>query len=160
MYKRIMVPMDGSKLAERILPHVKTIAKATGARVTLLRVVSPHAEFALEAPREAKQRLEIEQTRAAKYLGGVAKDLAKVGVKATPRVALGEAAVQILNAAEREKADLIALMSHGETGLSAFDRGSVAEKVLKTAPRPVLLVRAFRTKIRILDASELWSIKG
>ena len=159
MYKRISVPLDGSKLAERILPHVKTIAKATGAEVILLRVVPLHSEFTLEAPSETKKWVEEEEGRAAKYLEGVAKGLEKAGVKTKVEVAAGDPAVQILTAAEQGNADLITMMSHGETGLSAFDRGSVAEKVLKHSPRPVLMVRAFRTRIRLLHEGEVWSIK-
>lgn len=160
MYKRISVPLDGSKLAERILPHVKAIAKATGAEVILLRVVPLHAESTLEAPSETKKWVEEEEGRAAKYLEGVAKGLGKADVKAKVEVAAGDPAVRILTAAEQGNVDLIAMMSHGETGLSAFDRGSVAEKVLRATPRPVLMVRAFRTKIRSLHEAEVWSIKG
>lgn len=72
---------------------------------------------------------------------------------------MGEPAVEILTAAERDSVDLIAMMSHGETGFSYFDTGSVTEKVLKRSPRPVLMVRAFRTLLRHLDEQEIWAIK-
>ena len=159
MYKRILVPLDGSKLAEQILPHVKTIAKATGGKVILARAVPEHAEFALEAPSETKKWIKAEEDRAAKYLEGVAKGLEKAGLKTMIEVLPGEAGTQILTAAEKQNVDLIAMMSNGETGLSAFERGSVAEKVLKHSPRPVLMVRAFRTQIRLLHEGEVWSIK-
>ena len=160
MYKRILVPLDGSKLAEQILPHVKTIAKATGGKAVLVRAVSPHAEFALEALSETKKWIKNAEARATKYLEGVAKGLEKAGIKTQVEVLPGEPAVQILTAAERENVDLVAMMSHGETGLSAFERGSVAEKVLKHSPRPVLMVRAFRAQIRLLHEGEIWSLKG
>jgi len=159
MYKRILVPLDGSKLAEQILPHVKTIANATGGTVILVRAVPEHAEFALEAPSETKKWIKAEEDQAAKYLEGVAKGLEKAGLKTKAEVLPGEAGTQILTVAERENVDLVAMMSHGETGLSAFERGSVAEKVLKHSPRPVLMVRAFRTQIRLLHEGEVWSIK-
>jgi len=78
-------------------------------------------------------RLEADQAQAARYLEGVAKRLKDAGVPTRLEVFLGEPAVEILTAAEKENVDLIAMMSHGATGLSHFDRGSVAEKVLKGA---------------------------
>ena len=159
MYKRILVPLDGSKLAEQIMPHVKTMAKGTGARAVLVRAVPSHAEFLLEAPSETENWMAAAETRAAKYLEGVANGLEKAGVKTTVEVLRGEPAAQILSAAEKENVDLIAMMSHGETGLSAFERGSVAEKVINHSPRPVLMVRAFRTQIKLLHEGEIWSIK-
>jgi nucleotide-binding universal stress UspA family protein len=161
MYKQILVPLDGSALAERILPHVQAIAKATGAKVLLFRVASSApAAMAAEAPTEARKMLEAEQARAAKYLDGVAKRLKDAGVTTKVEVSVGEPAVEIVMAAEKEKADLIAIMSHGVTGLSHFDMGSVAEKVVEASPRPVLLVRAFRTVPRVLTDQEVWAIKG
>lgn len=160
MYKNILVPLDGSKLAEQILPHVKTIAKAAGGRAILVRAVPVHSEFLLEAPAESKKWVETAQARAASYLESVAKGLEKAGVKSKAEVLPGEPAEQILITAEKQNVDLIAMMSHGETGLSAFERGSVAEKVLKHSQRPVLMVRAFRTQIKLLHEGELWSIKA
>lgn len=159
MYKKVLVPLDGSKLAEQILPHVKTIIKATGGSAILVRAVPVHAEFLLEAPGETKKWIEGAIARAGKYLEGVARGLEKAGAKTKVEVLQGEPAAQILTSAEKENVDLIAMMSHGETGLSAFEQGSVAEKILKHSPRPVLMVRAFRTQIRLLHEGELWSIK-
>lgn len=160
MYKRILVPLDGSALAERILPHVEAIAKATAAEVLLFRATDPrHGAVAAEAATEARKWLETDRAEAGKYLEGVAKRLEGAGVKTKSVVLVGEPAVEILMAAEKEKADLIAMMSHGATGRSHFDRGSVAEKVLKGSPRPVLLVRAFRSLLRQLDEQEVWAIK-
>jgi nucleotide-binding universal stress UspA family protein len=156
-----LVPLDGSALAERILPHVQAIAKGTKAKVFLLRVASSTpAAMAAEAPTETRKLLELEQTRAAKYLEGVAKRLKDAGLETKVEVSVGEPAVEILTAAEKEKADLIAMMSHGVTGLSHFDMGSVAEKVVETSPRPVLLVRAFRKVPRVLADQEVWAIKS
>lgn len=160
MYNRILVPLDGSELAERILPHVETIAKAAGAEVLLLRAVPHHFQITTEAATEARKWVEMEQAQAGKYLEGIAKRLQDAGIKTRLEVLLGEPAVEILAATERENADLIAMMSHGATGFNKFDRGSVAEKILKSSPRPVLMVRAFRTLLRHLDEQEVWAIKG
>lgn len=160
MYKRILVPLDGSELAERILPHVEGIAKATGAEVFLLRTTDPrHGAIAAEAATEARKWIDADRAGAAKYLEGVAKRLQDLGIATKLEVLVGEPAVEILTAAEKEGVDLIAMMSHGATGVTHFDRGSVAEKVLKGSTRPVLMVRAFRSLLRQLDEQEVWAIK-
>ncbi|MEE9231526.1 MAG: universal stress protein [Acidobacteriota bacterium] len=161
MYKRILVPLDGSQLAERILPHAEAIAKATGAEVLLMRTTDPrHGSIAAEAATEARKWLDADQAQAAKYLEGVAKRLQDAGITTKLEVLVGEPAVEILMVAERENVGLIALMSHGATGFNHFDRGSVAEKILKGSTRPVLMVRAFRSLLRQLDEQEVWAIKG
>ncbi len=160
MYKRILVPLDGSALAERILPHVEAIAKATRAETLLVRFTDPrHGSIAAEAATEARKWLEADQAQAAKYLEGVAKRLQDAGITTKLEVLVGEPAVEILMVAEKENVDLIAMMSHGATGFNHFDRGSVAEKILKGSTRPVLLVRAFRSLLRQLDEQEVWAIK-
>lgn len=160
MYKRILVPLDGSELAERILPHVEAIAKGTGAEILLLRTTDPrHGALAAEAATEARKWVEFDKDIAAKYLAGVAKRLGDLGLTTKVEVLVGEPAVEILMAAEKENVDLIALMSHGATGFSHFDRGSVAHKILKASSRPVLMVRAFRSLLRNLDEQEVWAIK-
>lgn len=161
MYKRILVPLDGSKLAERILPHAQAIAKGTGAEVILMRAVPTLilGVAAIASPAEAKKWVDTEQAAAAKYLEGVAKHLRDAGQSTKLAVLGGEPAVEILTAAEKENVDLIAMMSHGVTGFSKFEHGSVTEKILKHATRPVLMVRAFRRHVRILDEGEVWSIK-
>ena len=160
MYKRILVPLDGSALAERIQPHVEAIAKATRAETLLVRFTDPrHGSIAAEAATEARKWLEADQAQAAKYLEGVAKRLQDAGITTKLEVLVGEPAVEILMVAEKENVDLIAMMSHGATGFNHFDRGSVAEKILKGSTRPVLLVRAFRSLLRQLDEQEVWAIK-
>ena len=159
MYKKILVPLDGSALAERILPHAEAIAKGTGATVYLFRAVPRHFEITTEAATESKKWYEAEQAAAGKYLEGVAKRLTDLGIATKLEVFVGEPAVEILTAAEKENVDLITMMSHGATGFNKFDRGSIAEKVLKGSPRPVLMVRAFRSLLRQLDEQEVWAIK-
>jgi nucleotide-binding universal stress UspA family protein len=161
MYKRILVPLDGSDLAERILPHVQTIAKGTGAEIVLLRVapIPILGMVAVASPAEAKKWVQAEEVAAAKYLEGVVKRLKETGLPTRLLVLDGEPAVEILTAAEKEGVDLIAMMSHGATGFSKFEQGSVTEKILKHATRPVLMVRAFRRQVRILHEGEVWSIK-
>ncbi len=163
MYKRILVPLDGSETAERILPHVEAIAQATGAEVILFRTAYSSFQIAsdivTEAPTEARKMIEAEEARSAKYLEGVAKRLQDVGLKTRLEVLVGEPAVEILTAAEKDDVDLIALMSHGSTAINKFDLGSVAHKVLKASTRPVLMVRAFRSLLRQLDEQEVWAIK-
>ncbi len=160
MYNRILVPLDGSALAERILPHVEAIAKGTGAEILLLRTTDPrHGSIAAEAATEARKWVEADRAQAAKYLEGVAKRLQDSGLTTKLEVLVGEPAVEILTAAEKENVDLIAMMSHGSTAFNKFDLGSVAHKILKASSRPVLMVRAFRSVLRNLDEQEVWAIK-
>lgn len=160
MYRRILVPLDGSELAERILPHVEAIGKGTAAEIILLRVTNPmHAGPAAEAPAEARKWLDDDRARASQYLDRVAARLRATGLATKLDVVVGEPAVEVLSVAEKENADLIALMSHGVTGFSHFDRGSVAEKVLKASLRPVLMARAFRAVLTHLDDQEVWAVK-
>lgn len=160
MYRRILVPLDGSELAERILPHAQSIAQGTGAEVLLLRVISAFAPITTEAATDAQRWVDVLQALAANYLDGVGKRLRDVGIPTKIGVLLGDPAVEILTAAERTNVDLIAMMSHGATGLNTFDRGGVAEKILKSSPRPVLMARAFRSVLRQLDEQEVWAIKA
>ncbi len=125
MYKRILVPLDGSELAERILPHVKAIAKGTETEVLLLRAVAAPVigPPAIASPAEAKKWIEDERAQAAKYLEGVAKRLKDEGLKTKVEVLQGDAAVEALMAAEQQNEDLITMMTHGATGAQVLRPG-------------------------------------
>jgi nucleotide-binding universal stress UspA family protein len=138
--------MDGSKRAEAILPHAEELARRYDAQVVFLHVAEPiplvpHSDgslFALE-----QQALEQQAERAETYLAGLQGEFREKGIEARTHVARGGPVVQeIINAAERNDADLIALASHGRTGLAQVFYGSVAAGVLHRVDRPLLLVRA------------------
>ena len=146
MYRKILVPLDGSTRAEAILPHVEHIAQSNRAEILLLQVVEPlpvvigstEAPPAVFNPDElARRQQEIER-----YLAGWEERLREKGLAARWLVAQGPVVQTIIEVAEREDADLIAMASHGRSGLTRVFYGSVASGVLQRVDRPLLLIRA------------------
>ena len=137
MYKRILVPLDGSPLAAKVLPHVQELAKSTGAAVILLRVafthVLPNAD-PIETQVTAVQEAE-------RYVMERAKALQAVGVRAEGKVRYGDPVEEILDHVAPDQIDLIAMATHGRTGLKRVVLGSVTEQVLRRTPVPMLLWR-------------------
>jgi nucleotide-binding universal stress UspA family protein len=142
MLHHILVGVDGSPLAETILSYVTALAKNTGADVTLIHVVHVSEEMRKnEAYRFLQPSLEQAKTNAHDYLHRLARQLSDAGVKTHNRVLVGAAAAEIVHCAEQEGMDLIALATHGRSGLQRWFYGSVAEKVLHTTRTPLLLIR-------------------
>lgn len=142
MIRHILVPLDGSAVAESILPYVQELAAGTGARVTLLGVVdplAPHDEVVVSGPVDIRGELWGAAAYLHDYLGGVAGRLARAGVAAQARVVTGAVAEQIIETART--VDLIAMTTHGRGGLDRLMHGSVADQVVRHATVPVLLVR-------------------
>ncbi|MCW5878110.1 MAG: universal stress protein [Anaerolineales bacterium] len=153
MYKRILVPLDGSKRAERILPHVEDLAAKEAATVILLYVVDPGlvpftpgmSMGMAPAPQELElywQSLQEAEQDADKYLQTQAARLAKHKIKTENLVRRGDPVNAIVSASEEENVDLIAMSSHGRTGLERVFYGSVTSGVLHKVDRPLLLIRA------------------
>jgi nucleotide-binding universal stress UspA family protein len=143
MFQRILVPLDGSSRAERALPIAARIARASGGSILLLRVV--HAitevgEISARPPVVSKAKLEAEIAEATAYLTKVtdSADLEGLGVKT--EVYSGIVAPAILSFAQAEDSDLIVMCSHGETGLRRWMMGSIAQKVARHCPVPVLVL--------------------
>jgi len=146
MYKKIIVPLDGSKRAEAILPHVERLARCFEARVIFLSVIEPIRILAYEGgyipdmttilhgQEEIKQKTE-------RYLKGIKGEFREKGLSGKTVVVEGAVVNTIIDVAVRENADLIAMSSHGRTGLSHVFYGSVAAGVLHRIDRPLLLVR-------------------
>jgi nucleotide-binding universal stress UspA family protein len=132
IFQKIVVPTDGSELADRIIGPVGRLLRREDARVVFVTVV-PHSDA------DAHQGAEDPVTIARQHVEKLARALVAEGASASARVLLGDAAARILDCASEEKASLIALSTHGRSGLSRFVRGSVAERVLRTATVPVLL---------------------
>ncbi len=142
MYKRILVPLDGSAFAEAILPHVRELALCTGAEIVLLRVaVRWMYDYAAPVPLSAGVLPEESDQESAAYLERVAGELREMGVRVTTEVCAGPVAETILEYAEGIHADLIAMSTHGRSGLARWFIGSVADKVVRAAKLPVLLAR-------------------
>ena len=138
MFKKILVPLDGSKRAEKILPQVKELVKFSGAEVHLLKVVM---SYEID-PKKDKEELEKLAGEAQEYLDQVTARLKKKGIQASATVAYGKDAVQICDYASGKKCSLIAMSTHGRSGLSRWALGSVADKVLQCSSVPVMLFRA------------------
>jgi nucleotide-binding universal stress UspA family protein len=145
MFNIVLVPLDGSKRAESIIPYVEEIVTGRNATVVLLQVIEPGA--ATVTPYEMVPYYDVElaenwmkESRA--YLTGFQAALSAKGIESMVVVEQGPIVRTILDVAEREHVDLIAMASHGRTGLARVFYGSVAAGVLQQADRPLLLVRA------------------
>jgi nucleotide-binding universal stress UspA family protein len=145
MYKTILVPLDGSKRAEAILPHVEELAQRYDAKVVFVRVLEPIPYVAgPEGMPVAFREQELEQRRkdAERYVKACRGKFREKGIEAKALVFQGPVVEAITDAAEREGADLIAIASHGRSGLSQCFYGSVAAGVLHRVDRPLLVVRS------------------
>jgi nucleotide-binding universal stress UspA family protein len=153
MYARILVPLAGSALAERALPHAGGIGRATGAEVILLQVVQAPLGDAPEAGQTEEDRAIREAAvEALSYLGTIAGKLKEEGnVKVRTEVLEGPAVEGILGFAHREDVDLIIMSTHGRTGISKLLMGSVAEKVMLTTKRPVMLIKPERSRTERIE---------
>lgn len=162
MFKKVVIPLDGSPLARLILDHIHHFAPPQGTELILVR--------ALEAWRYAYSADGVMSPDIATYLRDAAKEyleqqrelLEERGYQVTAYVVQGEAAHEILHIADITDADLIAMTTRGRSGIAHWALGSVAERVIHSSPLPVLLVRQetdLVTKIRRilvpLDGSEL-----
>jgi nucleotide-binding universal stress UspA family protein len=152
MYARIIVALDGSLLAEEILPHVAALAEKFDSTVILVRAVLPIEKVAAFVepsigavpvdPSLIEETVESELEEAQKYLEHVANSLRPKGLKVQTECPPGTAADAIVESARRTNAELIALTTHGRGGLGRLIFGSVADAVLQHAPCPVLLLRS------------------
>jgi nucleotide-binding universal stress UspA family protein len=140
MFKKILVPVDGSPFSEAVLPHIRTLATRYNATVHLVRVRTPEP---YEPPLGVVLTSIPEplQVAPADRLDMLAEQFKVEGIAATTEVVDGHAAEGILDCAKRESVDLIAMTTHGRSGLSRWWLGSVATKVVHASPVPVLLVR-------------------
>ena len=145
MYNTILVPLDGSKRAEAILRHVEDLAGRCGAEVIFLQVVEPvPLVVGLQGAPMVLPQQELDQRtkRAQSYLAARQGEFREKGIEARTRIAYGPVVEAIIDSAEREGADLIAIASHGRSGLSRVFYGSVAAGVLHRVDRPLLLIRS------------------
>jgi nucleotide-binding universal stress UspA family protein len=135
--ERILVPLDGSKCAETVIPRVEELIAGKETGICLLRVVSA-STFPGVDPTEAQVKVVRE---AEDYLEGLKEHLRAKGLDVDTHVRYGDDAEEILDHAAQKEIDLIAMSTHGRSGVKRFFLGSVAEKVLRHSPKPVYLVR-------------------
>ena len=170
MYNKIVVPLDGSQLAECVLPHVEDIAKGCGTQEVILVSVTekvkvtrsvrdqdaplgwrlldetlpggvPDPSMPLGQPQWTGAVGKM-YSQAQKYLDRMMRQLQKKGIKVKTVVLLGDPAEEIATYAENNDIDLIVMASHGRSGVSRWTHGSVADKVFRTSCVPILMVRA------------------
>jgi len=144
MYKKILVPLDGSELSEQALNHVKEIIPVPATtEIVLLRVVDPLAtsyaggtDAAIEVAVKIQERAEAE---AAAYLKRLEGELKELGIPVKTVLTIGIPADVILDYARQNGVDLIIMSTHGRSGISRWLFGSVAEKIIRHSQVPVLI---------------------
>ncbi len=162
MFSSILVTLDGTRLAETVLPFVTEIAAKFGSTVHLLEIIDPSAEVhphAYEMPpsggplapypppadeeevEEADEQLSADHEAAQAYLARIVAELERRGIQARTAVVEGDPVEEILSYAAAERVALIAMSTHGRRGLARLLSGSVAERVIRQAPCPVLAYR-------------------
>lgn len=143
MISHILVPLDGSALAECVLPHVSAIAQAFNARITLLHVVDfPHeikAEQAIDPLDFYLRKREAEV-----YLDKISTQIRRADLKINDVILDGSAAHCIIDFAQNNAVDLITLSTHGQSGLSGWNISSVVQKIILRSYKSTLLVRAYQ----------------
>ena len=151
MYKKILVPLDGSELSESVLDHVITIATSCQVpEVVLLRVREPldnRVRVALD-PEIAKELDQAYHDEFANYLKGIARKLEKKGIVVKKEVLAGNPAKEILKYSRNNDVDLIIMSTHGRSGVSRIVFGSVANKIIRQTEVPVLLKPAGHSAIK------------
>jgi len=149
MLKRILVPLDGSPLAESALAVAARVAQASDGSIVLLRVIGVPTTYTpyiygpdmAQSPSLAQELLDTEQENAEKYLAEIARLDILAGIKVEPIITPGTAGMAILNTVNEENVDLIVMSSHGETGFKRLALGSVAQHVSRHSPVPVLVLK-------------------
>jgi nucleotide-binding universal stress UspA family protein len=146
MYERIVVPLDGSDLAERALPHAGELARLTGSPIHLVRVVDVshlvrYGAYGLAVDRAAyEQAFDPEESASRAYLARIERDLVDRGLTVTQEIRRGPVRHELT--ATTRPGDLVVMASHGRGGIPRWFLGSVAEEVVRHATGPVLLIRA------------------
>ena len=146
MYKKIMVPLDGSAMAEVVLAHVKTIGKGCGAKkVVLVRVVEP-----IDVPASAQIRFKDSDLKAFEsdkealaqtYLDDLAKKLGYDWAKVETKVLVGSVANSLIEYVKEHAFDLVVIATHGRSGAGRWVWGSTADRLLRSSCTPVFMVR-------------------
>jgi nucleotide-binding universal stress UspA family protein len=146
MYQKILVPLDGSALAECVLPHVEVLARGCQAKsVVYIRVVEsfhqPTGDYVMD-PDQVK-KIESEHMRAVEaYLKKISAKVGLAGINVKTEALFGTPAETLAEYASKNQVDLIVIATHGRSGVSKWVWGSVADRILRSACVPILMVRA------------------
>ncbi len=151
MIERILVPLDGSRVGEAALPLVEELVSKLGpttkVKVTLFQAITSTSHWVIAGEASARipyteKEFELIQRDAKKYLNKIGERLRSLGATVKTKTSVGDAAGEILKTADETNANLIAMSTHGRSGLSRWAFGSVTEKVLREGLTPILTVRA------------------
>jgi nucleotide-binding universal stress UspA family protein len=142
----ILVPLDGSKQSETLLPYIKNLASELKSKIILLHVISqPYQIYTgTEGVVEVcytREELKMKRVDAKNYLERLGRLCIGKGIIFSTQVRVGEAAEEIIKLAEKPNIDLVAMSTHGRSGFSRWEHGSIADKVLHAGNTPLLLVR-------------------
>lgn len=142
MYQSVLIPLDGSPVAERVLAHIERMISPRETSIILLYVLELQKYYTATSP-AVLASFDSERWRqdAQGYLDRVAGELREMGFRVRPHVIEGDVATSICDVAEAQEIDLIAMTTHGRTGATRWVLGSVADRVVRSAKQPVLLVR-------------------
>lgn len=138
MFKHIMVPLDGSKIAEESIPVAVGMSIKCGSKITLLQVCEVFS--LMRGDKEAEEKALKENAQA--YLNSIKKQIEKDGIETEIVILTGKASVEICKYSRQTDVDLIIMSSHGRSGFTGWAVGSVSEKVIRHAATPVLLMRS------------------
>jgi nucleotide-binding universal stress UspA family protein len=148
LMNRILVPLDGSRIGEAAIPCTQTVAKALAAEIVMFQVIEPITTWAgfeggvsYAMPQDEENR----KAYALAYLEGVGKRFEEMGLSTSNAVGFGSSANQIIEFSAANAIDLIAMSTHGRSGIGRWVFGSVTDKVLHAGDTPVLVVRAAKT---------------
>jgi nucleotide-binding universal stress UspA family protein len=152
--EKLLVPLDGSKESEKVLPHVERLASRLKAEVAIIHIVMPLYQFYTTAESigyyggmgmvkvpYTEEQMKPLKASAESYLQKVNSRLMEEGVKTNYKVMVGLAGEEIIKSADEIGADMVAMSTHGESGFSRWEHGSTTDKVLRAGNTPLLLVR-------------------
>lgn len=147
MYRKIMVPLDGSALAECVLPHVEAMANGFPVKeLILLRIVEPERIYSVSDspidPNLASARESEGKKIAEDYLAEITGRIDTPGLEITSKALVGRVAESLIDYCVADGVDLIIIATHGWSGVTRWVRGSVADKILRSSKIPVLMIRA------------------
>ena len=155
MYRKLLIPLDGSELAECVLPHVETLINGCGVEeIIFVRVVEPvtlptgtltdgAAVFTEADAMKTRKSIDARNEAEAKqYLQGMLDRFKSGGLKVDMALLRGKSADELIDYIQKSDADLVIIASHGRSGISRWIYGSVAERLLRSVCIPLLMVRA------------------
>jgi len=156
MFKRLLVPLDGSRFGSRAIRYASEIARQFGGEVVLLQVIPRPTPIpattgispVMESPAGAEIAMQValldekrETTRGKRYLSNKARKIRSQNIKSSYQVMVGDPAQSIMEFAKIESIDLVVMTTHGKSGIKRAILGSVADRVIRDSGKPVLVVR-------------------